>query len=127
MDQNHVISRMEKASFDCLESANKSIDQPAAPHNSIYQGMSLASQQVNSRLEELERRMKQKFSNIKSLETLLDTILGKNKETPALIPQLVSDMNGLQKVFLNIKRVVSKLKIELHQDYLHLSQILLHF
>ena len=65
-------------------------------------------------MQDLEQRIKQKFSNIKSLETLLDTILGKQKDLPALIPQLLNDLQGLQKVFLNIRRVVSKLKIELH-------------
>ena len=127
MDQNHMISRMERASFDGTESAKKSTDYPLPPNNSASHAQSQTSQQINSRLQDLEQRIKQKFSNIKSLETLLDTILGKQKDLPALIPQLLNDLQGLQKVFLNIRRVVSKLKIELHQDYLHVSQILLHF
>lgn len=44
-----------------------------------------------------------------------------------MIPQLVNDIGALQKVFLNVRRVVSKLKIELHQDYLHIGQVNLNF
>ena len=52
----------------------------------------------------------------------MDSILGKPKDQkPSLILQLVNDATSLQRVFANIKRVVSKLKIELHQDYLHLG------
>lgn len=58
--------------------------------------------------------MKQKFKNIKQLESLLDNILGKNRDQAALLPQIINDMGSLQKIFMNIRRVVSKLKIELH-------------
>ena len=57
----------------------------------------------------------------------MDTILGKKKGRPTMIPQLVNDIGALQKVFLNVRRVVSKLKIELHQDYLHIGQVNLNF
>ena len=82
MDQNHVVSRLERQSCDAetISGANKSIDMLAGGHTS-----SIATQQIGTKLQELESRIKQKFSNIKSLEGLLDTILGKQTDRPALI------------------------------------------
>ena len=129
IDQNHQISRLEHGSFcdlDSMKNTTEMIQQHQASNNAAH-AQSIASAHVGGKMIELEQRIKSKFSNIKSLESLLDSILGKQRDQQALLPQLVGDANSLQKVFMNIRRAVSKLKIELHQDYLQLGQVNLHF
>ena len=80
MDQNHMISRMERASFE-VDSTSRTPEPTISqqPVNSNHVS-SVATAQVSGRLIDLESRIKHKFGNIKSLESLIDTILGKSKD-----------------------------------------------
>lgn len=79
IDQNHQISRLEHGSFcdlDSMKNTTEMIQQHQASNNAAH-AQSIASAQVGGKMIELEQRIKSKFSNIKSLESLLDSILGK--------------------------------------------------
>ena len=86
---------------------------------------SISASQCKEKLLEVESRIKQKFQHISTLESSIDNIINKQKKDISgdvnVVGQLTFDSRTLSKIFLNIRRAVSKLKIELHQDYLMLG------
>ena len=90
-----MISRMDKTSFDGeSQSCRKTIDYPAV-QSQVQASSSNATSQVNVKLTDLEQRIKHKLGNIKQLESLLDSILGKQRDQAGVLPQLASDINSL--------------------------------
>lgn len=93
-----------------------------APNNSAK---TAGSQAISLKLAHIESSIKQKFANIRSLTSLLDQILGEqNSNKPALLPKLMSNQKGMEKIFTDMRSVMSKLKIELRQDYQKLAKVI---
>lgn len=81
------------------------------------------------KLADLEKRMKSKFTHVQKLESALERTLGMHKSTNSNVENksnttLGASENGTNpqnKLLTSILRVIRKLKIELHADYLILT------
>ena len=79
IDQNHKISRLEHGSFcdhNSMKNTTGMVKQQQASNIATHAQCN-ASTQVTGKMIDLELCIKSKLSNIKSLESLLDSILGK--------------------------------------------------
>ena len=76
---------------------------------------------------EIENRIKSKFDHVSKLESNLERLLQDKDDTAnrsiASQSSQLSDTRTVLRLLTSVKRVISKLKIELHQDYLSLGNI----
>ena len=122
IDQNHVLQGFDNQSMKTDQFSHFKDNVVNTIHAS-----SILSSQCKEKLLEVESRIKQKFQHISTLESSIDSIINKQKKEVSgevnVVGQLAFDARTLNKIFLNIRRAVSKLKIEMHQDYLMVGQI----
>jgi hypothetical protein len=91
-------------------------------------------QDVKEKLKDLEKKLKLKFQHVQKLESALERTVGMHKDKSNSVKQGVNESSPLNlgnvaalgpnnRLLQSILRVIRKLKIELHSDYLQLGQV----
>jgi hypothetical protein len=86
----------------------------------------MLASQVRDKLLDLEQKLKSKATQISQLEMTLENLLSSRStqfSDTQSFEQICQDSTSLKMFLQSLKRAISKLKIELHADYLTLGQI----